>query len=86
MNYKDGNGQHNNVYDLAASRTIKKKTGQAVPIKKSSTPDSPSLIKHENEAMALGNPTPAKRTLKSSIKKGADAVTKYLGLDDESLK
>lgn len=82
MNYKDNNSQHNNVYDLAASRIVKEKTGQTVPIK-NSTPDSPSLIKHENEAMKLGNP---KRTVKSSIKKGAENVSKYFGLDDESLK
>jgi hypothetical protein len=67
-------GQFDNVLDLSASRKIKEKTGQAVPVKKTSGDDSPSLIKHENEAMALGNPVPKK---KSTIER----VTDYLGLN-----
>ena len=69
------------VIDFAAYKESKNKlgTGQRV----SHTPDSPAMIAHENQAMQLGNPTPAKRNLKSSIKKGAASVTKYLGLDGD---
>lgn len=70
----------NNVYDLAASRTVKQKTGVSMPIKLSA-PDIPSMVKHEDQAMKVGNP---KSTVKSTIKKGAAAVSKYLGLDEES--
>ena len=70
----------NNVYDLGASRIVKQRTGVSMPIKLSA-PDSPSMVKHEDQAMKAGNP---KSTIKSTIKKGAEAVTKYLGLDEES--
>ena len=65
--------QFNNVYDLSASRAVKQKTGQAVPIKQTSEDDSPSLIKHEDEAMAMGNPVPTKTSKLNHI-------TNYLGL------
>jgi len=73
-------GQFDNVYDLAATRTVKQKTGVTMPIKKSASDDS-SMVKHEDQAMKVGNPKP---TVKSTIKKGAEAVSKYLGLDEES--
>lgn len=66
--------QFDNVYDLAASRKVKKITGRGVPIRKISGPDSPSMIKHENEAMAMGNPAPAPK------KSLFDRTMEYLGL------
>lgn len=67
--------QFNNVLDLDASRKVKQATGKAVPIKKNTTPDSPEMIKHENEAMALANPVPVKKSK-------FDKVMDYLGLGD----
>lgn len=65
--------QFDNVYDLGASRAIKEKTGQGVAVRKSA-PESPELIKHENEAMAMGNPAPAPK------KSRFDKTMEYLGL------
>ena len=53
----------NNVLDLGASRTIKQKTGVGKAIKLDTTPESPEMIKHENEAMALANPPKPKKSL-----------------------
>ena len=53
----------NRVLDLEATRKVKAKTGQVKAIPMSTTPDSPEMIKHENEAMALANPVPKKKTL-----------------------
>lgn len=69
--------QFDNVLDLDASRKVKKATGKAVPIRKSSTPDSPEMTKHENEAMALGNPETVKKSK-------FDKVMDYLGLGDQN--
>lgn len=65
--------QFDNVYDLGASRAIKKKTGQSVAVRKSA-PESAELIKHENEAMAMGNPEPKPK------KSMFDKTMEYLGL------
>ena len=65
--------QFNNVLDLGASRKIKAATGKSVPVR-ASAPDSPALTKHEDEAMALGNPTPAPK------KSMFDKTMEYLGL------
>ena len=67
--------QFNNVLDLDASRKVKQATGKAVPIRKNMTPDSPEMTKHENEAMALGNPETVKKSK-------FDKVMDYLGLGD----
>ena len=53
----------NNVLDLGASRVIKQKTGVGKAIKLDTTPDSPEMIKHENEAMALANPPVQKKSM-----------------------
>lgn len=75
MSNLNGN-QFKNVYDLSASRAIKQKTGQSVAVRKSA-PESAELIKHENEAMAMGNPTPEK---KSMVGKALDKLGHSLGL------
>ena len=66
--------QFGNVLDLGASRAIKQKTGQSMAVR-ASAPDSPELIKHENEAMAMGNPPKAKKPSLYS------KVVSYLGLE-----
>lgn len=66
--------QFDNVLNLDASRKVKEKTGRAVPIRMTSGEDSPEMTKHEDEAMALGNPEPEKK------KSGYDKVMEYLGL------
>jgi hypothetical protein len=40
----------------------------------SNTPDSPAMIKHENEAMAMGNPVPQKKSMYNK-------AMSYLGLE-----
>jgi hypothetical protein len=69
------------VIDFGAYKQSKERTGKGQRV--SSTPDSPSLTKHEDEAMAVGNPTPPKRTLVSDVKKGISSATKFLGLQVE---
>lgn len=64
--------QFDNVLNLDASRKVKEKTGRGVPIKMTA-PESPELIKHEDEAMALGNPVPKKKST-------FDKAMEYLGL------
>ena len=68
------NNQFKNVYNLSASRDIKKRTGVGTGVKMTA-PDSPAMIKHENEAMALGNPK------KSRFEKVMGKVSYALGLD-----
>ena len=53
----------NRVLDLNATRMVKARTGVTKAIPLASTPDSPEMIKHENEAMALGNPLPKKKSM-----------------------
>ena len=53
----------NNVLDFKAAKTIKEKTGVGKAIKLDTTPESPEMIKHENEAMALANPPKQKKSL-----------------------
>jgi hypothetical protein len=65
--------QFDNVLNLDASRKVKEKTGRAVPIKMTGGQESPEMIKHENEAMALGNPVPKKKST-------FDKAMEYLGL------
>ena len=72
------NNQFRNVYDFNAAKAVKARTGQAIAMRPSA-PDSPSMIKHENEAMAMGNPIPKKKSL---IAKGMDALAKGLGLTE----
>ena len=69
------------VIDFGAFKSSKERTGQGQRV--SHTPDSPAMTKHEDEAMALGNPTPPKRTLSSDIKKAGASATKFLGLQVE---
>jgi hypothetical protein len=63
------------VYDFNAAKMVKNRTGRAAAIPMSRTPDSPAMIKHENEAMAMGNPAPAKKPSMYS------KVVNYLGLE-----
>lgn len=55
--------QFDNVLNLDASRKVKEKTGRVVPIKLTSGEDSPEMIKHEDEAMALANPVEKKKSM-----------------------
>ena len=73
------NGQFKNVYDLAASREIKKRTGVATGVRMT-RPDSPEMVKHEDEAMSMGNPTPKKRSLGDKV---LNKIAKELGMDYE---
>ena len=65
--------QFDRVLDLDAARITKQRFGKAQRV--SHTPDSPELTKHENEAMALGNPK------KSRFQKVMGKVSYALGLD-----
>lgn len=67
------NQEFSNVYDLGASRKVKQATGQGRAIR-SNTPESSSFAKHADEAMAMGNPTPAPK------KSAFDKTMEYLGL------
>ena len=73
------NNQFKNVYNLGASRAVKKRTGQGMAIKMSA-PDSPEMIKHENEAMAIANPK------KTRMQKLGYAVKDMLGLTERHFK
>ena len=66
----------NNVLDLGASRKVKEITGQAKAVRLDTTPESPEMEKHINEAMALANPVPKKKTL-------LDKFGEKLGLFEE---
>ena len=73
------NNQFKNVYNLAAARDIKKRTGQGVAVRMTA-PDSPEMIKHENEAMAIANPK------KSKMQKVGYAIKDALGLTERHFK
>ena len=62
MHMSLSNNQFKNVLDFQASKMVKERTGHTKAFHMS-TPDSPEMIKHENEAMALGNPLPKKKSL-----------------------
>lgn len=68
-------GQFENVLDLGASRKIKQSLGRTVPIKLSTDKENPALTKHEDEAMALGNPVKKKES-------PLNRISNYLGLND----
>lgn len=70
--------QFKNVLDFNASKVIKERTGQTKAVRVT-TPDSPELIKHENEAMALGNPVPKKKSL---IDKATAPISRFLGFEE----
>ena len=53
----------NNVLDLGASRKVKEITGQAKAVRLDTTPESPEMEKHINEAMALANPPVQKKSM-----------------------
>ena len=67
------NQEFNNVYDLSASRKVKAATGQGRAIL-TTTPDSKEMTKHEDEAMALGNPVKKKKSLYNK-------TMEYLGIE-----
>lgn len=73
------NNQFKNVYDLSASRKVKQATGQSAAIRMSA-PSSPEMIKHEDEAMAMGNPVKKKQSLSDKV---YGKVGKFLGIDYE---
>ena len=62
------------VYDFNAAKMVKARTGRAAAVQMSNTPDSPAMIKHENEAMAMGNPVPQKKSMYNK-------AMSYLGLE-----
>lgn len=72
-------GRQFKVLDFQAAKVMKAKTGRAVAIQRSMTPDSPEMIKHENEAMAVGNPLPKKKSL---VDKYYSKMGKFLGLEE----
>jgi hypothetical protein len=74
----------NRVIDLNAYRATKDRFGTGMRLEHK--PENPELTAHEDTAMEVGNPTPAKRSLKSDIKKGVNSVAKFLALDSESHK
>ena len=53
----------NRVLDFNASKMVKARTGVTKSIPFSTMPDSPEMIKHENEAMALANPPVQKKSM-----------------------
>lgn len=68
------------VYDFNAAKIVKARTGRAAAIPVSKTPDNPELTKHEDEAMALGNPVPKKKSLGDKV---YDKINNALGLFEE---
>ena len=66
------NSEFKNVYDLGASRKVKEATGQGRGIRVT-TPDSPEMTKHEDEALAI-HKEPEKK------KSAYDKAMEYLGL------
>lgn len=70
----------NRVLDFEASRKVKAKTGQVKAIPLDTTPESPEMEKHINEAMALANPVKPKKSL---LDKGLDKLGKALGFEAE---
>ena len=72
-------GRQFKVLDFQAAKMVKERTGRAAAIQKSMTPDSPELIKHENEAMALGNPVPKKKSL---FDKATAPISRLLGFEE----
>ena len=63
------------VIDLSATRRVKERTGQTVPIPLNRGKDSPEMTKHEDEAIAMSRPIEKR---KSAFDKAMD----YLGLSD----
>lgn len=59
------------VIDLSATRALKNATGQTIPQEY-----TPKFNKHADEAMAMGNPAPKKKSL-------LDKANDLLGLNDE---
>lgn len=72
-------GRQFKVLDFQAAKMVKERTGRAVAIQKSMKPDSPEMIKHENEAMAMGNPVPRKQSLSDKI---LSPISRMLGLEE----
>ena len=72
-------GRQFKVLDFQAAKMVKERTGRAAAIQKSMTPDSPELIKHENEAMALANPVKKKKSLAD---KYHEKMGKFLGFKE----
>ena len=72
------NSEFSNVYDLAASRKVKERTGVTTGVKIGK--DSPELTKHENEALSF-HPKPKKNRMKNLGNKILDT----LGLSEEYL-
>lgn len=70
---KTDNNQFDNVLDLDASRAIKERTGVSMPVKVSA-PDTPEMVKHEKQAMSLGNPK------QSLMDKATTKLGKALGI------
>ena len=66
--------QFNNVYDLAASRKVKQRTGVTTGVKVGT--DSPELTRHEDQAVAMGNPQ------KTKMQKIGYAIKDALGLTE----
>lgn len=69
------NNEFSNVYDLSASRKIKQSTGQSRAVKKTA-PDSPEMVKHEDEALAIHKAPAVKKSL-------FDKTMDYLGMSSE---
>jgi hypothetical protein len=62
------------VYDFNAAKAVKNSTGRAAAIPVDNDHYSPELKKHDDEAMALGNPVSTKPSLYSK-------TMSYLGLE-----
>lgn len=82
---QDRSSDKNRVIDLSTFRATKTRTGEGLRVAPSS-PDSPSMTRHEDEALAIHNEPKKPRTLKNDVKKAYTATTKFLGLDEESNK
>lgn len=68
------------VYDFNAAKMVKARTGRAAAIQVNNTPDSPEMTKHEDEAMALGNPLPKKQSFGDKV---YNKINNALGLFEE---
>ena len=71
-------GRQFKVLDFQAAKMVKERTGRAAAIQKSMTPESPEMIKHENEAMAMGNPVPKKKSFEEKL---LSPISKLLGFE-----
>lgn len=79
---KRSESQFGNVLDLSASRAIKARTGQSIPVR-SSAPESPAMEKHIESALAIHKAPAQKKSLGSRVSSAYNKTMNYLGMTTE---